>query len=504
MRRLIERGLMYGNLVEVSSPTQVKRYNAALEKLTGRRSELESFHIDLSGFSPEIGDEFDDNNYLNPNGCNRQFILLTMAQISCPLVGAKFSTSRSILKQFIEDNRPALFALTARDAVMGELVNSVYRIDSVADLLTIRSIEVEANTPRGLVSDAEELKKRVEGFLESENEWWDEDALDEMVALAGRVGDVTRHPMTPTETSYRKGNFFTAHLGGLYVFRDTKAPAVIHCDPDFDPASSPIPAISISDSEAVAEFLLSNRLVETLSDARGLDERSLLRQRLDFILVDFLASTETPGDLDKLTRDDLRVAVHRHLDALPEEFHQIAKTLRGIEQKGEWAQLAPDEPAYFYHLRAASHVDRDMVNHLLAHLTPLDVRQLFICNKDRFYLNYRQWGDAKRTYVAEFLAKEYAIDKRGVRESLYGPEPGMDAVLQPEETLVEEPVEEAPDPSPPPRRRGSVPRSGAVPETPDKPAAIPMSNPRPQSGRKPRKRPSVNAGPWGPRTRGGN
>ena len=73
MRRLIERGLMYGNLVEVSSPTQVKRYNDALEKLTGRRSALESFHIDLSGFSPEIGDEFGDNNYLNPNGCNRQF-----------------------------------------------------------------------------------------------------------------------------------------------------------------------------------------------------------------------------------------------------------------------------------------------------------------------------------------------------------------------------------------------------------------------------------------------
>lgn len=503
MRRLIERGLMYGNLVEVSSPSQVARYNAALEKLTGRRSGLESFHIDLSGFSPEIGDEFGDNNYLNPNGCNRQFILLTLAQVSCPLVGAKFSTSRSILKQFIEDNRPTLFALTARDAVMGELVNSVYRIDSVADLLTIRSIQVEANTPRGLVSDAQELKRRVEAFLESENEWWDEDALEEMVVLAGRVGDVTRHPMTPTETTYRKGNFFTAHLGGLYVFRDTAQPAVIYCDPDFDPASSPIPAISISDAAAVAEFLLSNRLVESLADARGLDERSLLRQRLDFILVDFLASTETPGDLEKLTRDDLRVAVHRHLDALPEEFHQIARTLRAVEQKSEWAQLAPEEPAYFYHLRAASHADRDMVNHLLAHLTPLDVRQLFICNKDRFYLTYREWGDAKRTYVAEFLAKEYAIDKRGVRESLYGPEPGMDAAAQPEdleeEVLVAEAAEEPPLP-----RRGSVPRSGSLPESPDKPVAIPMRNPRPQSGRKPRKRPGVNAGPWGPRTRGGN
>ena len=388
---------------------------------------------------------------------------------------------------------------------MGELVNSVYRIDSVADLLTIRTIRVEANTPRGLVSDAEELKVRVEGFLQSDSDWWDEAVLDEMVELAERVGDVTRHPLTPTDTAYRKGNFFTSHLGGLYVFRDTAAPALIYCDPDFDPADSPIPAISIADSAAVAAFLLDNNLVESLSDARGLDERSLLRQRLDFILVDFLASTDAPGDLEKLTRDDLRVAVHRHLDALPEEFHQIAATLRLVDQKDEWVSLEPEQSAYFYHLRASSHVDRDLVNHLLAHLTPLDVRQLFICNKDRFYLNYREWGDAKRTYVAEFLAKEYAIDKRGVRESLYGPEPGMDAVEQPIETSVEgSDIHKEDEDGVPVPRRGSVPSSGSLPESPDKPVAIPMSNPRPQSGRKTRRRPSVNAGPWGPRTKGGS
>ncbi|WP_282605952.1 DUF6638 family protein [Pelagibius sp. Alg239-R121] len=499
MLRLIERGLMYGNLVEVSSPTQVKRYNAALEKLIGRRSELESFHIDLSGFSPEVGDEFGDNNYLNPNGCNRQFILLTLAQATCPLVGAKFSSSRSILKQFIEDNRPVLFALTARDAVMGELVNSVYRIDTAADLLTIRTIRVEANTPRALVSDAEALKKRVEEFLESDTDWWDEDVLDEMVALAGRVGDVTRHPVTPTETLYRKGNFFTSHLGGLYVFRDAAQPALIHCDPAFDSSSTDLPAISIDDSTAVAEFLLANRLVESVFEARGLDERGLLRQRLDFILVDHLASTDQPGDLEKLTRDDLRSAVHRHLDALPEEFHQIAATLRTIDQGSGRSELAPEEPSYFYHLRSKSHIDRDLVNHLLAHLTPLDVRQLFICNKDRFYLSYRQWGDAKRTYVAEFLAKEYAIDKRGVRESLYGPEPGMDAVEQPAEIPEEGDSETGEENSFAAAEGGSVPSSGNVPDSPAKPVAIPMRNPRPQSGSKPQRRPAVKSGPWGPR-----
>ena len=63
MMRLVKRGLMFGNLFEVSSSALVGRYNRALEHLTGKTTELTEFHIDISGFSPEIGDELGDLNY---------------------------------------------------------------------------------------------------------------------------------------------------------------------------------------------------------------------------------------------------------------------------------------------------------------------------------------------------------------------------------------------------------------------------------------------------------
>ena len=128
MQRLIEKGLMFGNLIRVDSPVLVERYNRALKSLTGKQTELDEFHIDISGYSPEVGAELDDQLYLNHQGVNRQFILLTTEQATAPLLNAKFSTSRGILKQFIENNRAQLFALTARDAVAGELVNSVYSV----------------------------------------------------------------------------------------------------------------------------------------------------------------------------------------------------------------------------------------------------------------------------------------------------------------------------------------------------------------------------------------
>lgn len=62
---------------------------------------------------------------------------------------------------------------------------------------------------------------------------------------------------------------------------------------------------------------------------------------------------------------------------------------------------------------------------LLAELSPLDFRQLFICHKDAFYEAYKTWSDPKREYVSKFLEEEYVIDKVGAREELFGPEPAM-------------------------------------------------------------------------------
>ena len=142
MKRLIEKGLMFGNLIEVSSPALIERYNRALKHLCGKQTKLKDFHIDISGYSPEIGDELKDDLYLNPAGNNRQFILLTTAQKTAPLLNIKFSTSRGIIRQFIEANESQLFALTARDAVAGELQNSVYDVATPAKLCDIRRVTV--------------------------------------------------------------------------------------------------------------------------------------------------------------------------------------------------------------------------------------------------------------------------------------------------------------------------------------------------------------------------
>ena len=89
----------------------------------------------------------------------------------------------------------------------------------------------------------------------------------------------------------------------------------------------------------------------------------------------------------------------------------MSQLLRWATDGGRWPRITSDHPAYFYTLRAADTPNRDLVNMLLAELAPLDPRQMFICHKELFYRTYSGWPETKKAYVADFLAREYQVDK---------------------------------------------------------------------------------------------
>ncbi len=434
MHRLIKHGLMFGNLFHVDSPALVDRYNRALEHLTGKRTTQTDFHIDISGYSPEVGDELGDHLYLNHAGVNRQFILLSMEQRTAPLLNTKFSTSRGILQQFIAENEAQLFALTARDAVAGELVNSVYNVSEPKRLFDIRRVKVEADTTAGTVRDAEKLGQMVERFKTEKDGWYDDVLIAQMIELAGKTGDVVRNPVMLRQMSFDQRNFWTAHFGGLYLFQDLDHPAVVAPTGKDHLGDLPIKYVfDADDRNQLAKFFEYNGLTETIVEARGINSAAILRQKMDFILIDAVA--DEGGDLTGATRADMRRLAREHVDKLPEEFHALSALVNWAENGGNWPRISSDHPAYFYTLRASDTKDAALVNMLLAELAPKDARQMFICHKELFYQTYARWPDAKKPYVADFLVAEYQMDKVGARAALFGHDAPM-----------EEPAPRKPDP----------------------------------------------------------
>ncbi|MEP2532299.1 DUF6638 family protein [Shimia sp.] len=425
MHRLIKRGLMFGNLIEVASPVLVERYNRALKHLTGKTTQLTDFHIDISGYSPEIGDELNDPLYLNHNGVNRQFILLSTEQKTAPLLNAKFSSSRGILKRFIAENEAQLFALTARDTVAGELVNSVFSVADPVRLFDIRRVEIEADTTEGTLRDADELAKLVDRFKGEEDAWYDDVLIADMITLSKRTGDVTRNPVRLKQMAFQQDNFWTAHFGGVYIFRGLDHPAAIARNDKKALGKLPIKyTFDFGDRNQIAKFFEFNDLVEPIVKARGIDASAILRQTMDFIVVD--AAQEAGVDLTGATRRDIRALARAHADQLPPEYHGLRDLVSWVDNDGPWPRINSDHPAYFYSLRAADTPDKDLVNMLLAELAPKDVRQLFICHKEAFYAAYAGWTETKKSFVADFLDREYQVDKAGARAALFGHDAPME------------------------------------------------------------------------------
>ena len=415
---------MFGNLVRVEGPVLVERYRRALKHLTGKETALEEFHIDISGFSPEIGDELGDELYLNHPGFNRQFILLSTDQKRAPLLNAQFSTSRSILRRFIEGNEAELFALTARDAVAGELVNTHYAADSPARLFDISKVTVEADTTQGTVQTAERLAGLIERFKTEQDAWWDDALIAEMIELAGRTGDLTRNPVRLRAMSFEQEDFWTSHFGGLYIFRSVGQPAAVTVKDKDEIGPLPIAEVlDLEDRTGIARFLSANQLAEPIVTGRGPEVAAILRQKMDFIVAEVAGSE---GRLSEgMTRRDLQGLARRMAGRLPAEWEGLAQLVAWAEEGARWPRITSDHQAYFYTLRARPGETADLVNRLLAELAPLDVRQLFICHKELFYRLYRGWPEGKKALVADLLAREYLMDKAGTRETLFGPEEPM-------------------------------------------------------------------------------
>lgn len=420
---LIERGLMFGGLIRVNSPAWVARYNRALQKLTGKTTALTEFHIDLSGTSPEIGDELGDLDYLDPPGGTRQFILLTTEQKTAPLLNADLSVDRDILQQFIEANESQLFTLTARDAVVGEMDEGVWQMAAPADLKAIRRLTVSADTTTGQMAESERLTAMIDRFRSEKDAWWDDVLIAQMIEQAQKSGDVTRNPVRLGRTSFEVGDFRTSEFGGVYVIRSAREPAMIFSDKAQAKPVDGVLVMSLDDRNQIAAWMARCGLTEVIATQRSPRIAAVIRQKIDFILVD--AAIRLGIDTGSASRSDLRRAASRMADQLPPEVRGLAALAAYAEEGGDWPVIDSANPAYFYAIRATPGPHRETVNMLIAELAPHDVRALFILNKALFYRLYRGWDAKKQAYVAEQLAREYQIDKEGTREALFGPEAPM-------------------------------------------------------------------------------
>ena len=425
MDLLRENELIFGRLLPVEQPHLIERYNKALKAFGLKPTKLDSFEIDRTGFSPQVADELDAPDYLDPNGINRRFIILTPAQADLPVVHTAFSNTSQLMFEFMSRNARAINALTIKDVIYGEIEDSVNKVGDIEDLLSINQVEFRVLSAEDVLGKAAELQTLVDRLKREPEAWRDDDMLTRMVELAKVCGDIRENALVPDQVIFRHEAFWTSHFGGIYVFIDKDVTTVIS-----DPAapgfrrSRPwqVSYLSIRDADRVFRFLASTGRLD-LPRASWLEPSNYLEHRAEMAVRAILHKEEPKLDFAKVDKVWMQTWIHGHADLINREgtFPFLNGVKREVAQTGrlQLEDIAPERR--FLVVRAKpGHPDAWLVNRLISDFVPGDFVSQYVFNKQTFYKDFEGFNARWREHVVDVLKTTYLKDKLAFRERLYG------------------------------------------------------------------------------------
>ena len=417
--------LIYGRLLPVEEPHLIDRYNKALAAFGLPATKLARFTIDRTGYSPEIADELGEPSYLDPNDVNRRFIILTPAQIELPVVHTAFSNTSQLVYEFMTKNQRAIDALTIKDVIYGEIEESVAKVETIEDLLSINQVEFRVLSAEDVVGKAAELGTLVDRLKQEPDAWRDSAMLNRMVELAKVTGDIRENALVPDQVIFRHNAYWTSHFGGLYVFVDADSTTVI-CDPTAPGfrRSRPwqVSYLPIGDADKVVRFLAGSGRLE-LPRASWIETSGYLEHRAEMTLKRLVHQAEPARDLGKADKVWMQSWIAGHADLIAKEgtFPFLNAAKRELAQLGQ-LRLEDAAPLHrFLVVRARpDHPDAWLVNRLISEFVPDDFVARYIFNKPGFYRDYQGFDPVWRQTVVDTLKTTYLKAKAAFRARLYG------------------------------------------------------------------------------------
>ncbi|HUH48675.1 MAG TPA: DUF6638 family protein, partial [Mycoplana sp.] len=322
-------------------------------------------------------------------------------------------------------NARAINAVTIRDALYGEIEDTVSVVDDIDDLLSINEVRFRVLSADDLLGKAAELRTLVDRLKTVPNAWADDAMLERMVELAKQTGDIRQNALVPDQLVFRHEAFWANHFGGVYVFLDGRQTTVI-CDPSVPGfrRSRPwqVSYIALDDHQRIFEFLAATKRLE-LPRASWVEASGLLQHRAEMVIMNLINRIDPRADLAKADRIWLQTWMHRNAALIAEDgvYPSLQEAMRVVAATGEIRLNDVDPSGRFLLVRAApDHPDRWLVNQLISQMTPFDFVSRFIFDKQGFYKSYETLSEKFREYVVETLTRTYLKDKPAFRQRFYG------------------------------------------------------------------------------------
>lgn len=414
----------FTNLLNINEPHLIERYNRALRSFGYEDVNLESFQIDMMGFSPEVAEYLDNKDYLDEKKVNRRFIILSPEQANLSVVHTSFSNTRDLMLEFFEKNKRVLFALTIKDVVFGEIEDNIFEVDDIDDLLSIEQVEFKISTHENLTDKTNDLKMMIDRLLKEPEAWRDDGMLHEMVELSKQTGDIRNNELVPEEVLFRHETFWASHFGGIYIFNDAPNITVI-CDPSASGFRKSRPwqvaYIDINDQKAVYHFLYNTGRIQPPQGSWI--ERSRLLELRRHMVAAWLAyknADEMPPSVINQTWVSRWIRENRQIMRDDNTIPLIDWAIEAVE---DWETVEIDEvedEMRFVLCRAnPDHEDMALVNRLISKYLPFDFITMFEFHRPGFHKAKLEWTDVYTEFVAKAISDTYLKDNKALYDDLY-------------------------------------------------------------------------------------
>jgi hypothetical protein len=407
---LIEYGLRFGGLLRIVEQHVVDRYNRALVAFGLEPVAKAPLYIDLSGFSLEVAAELGDMHYLDPAQVNPRFIIVSASQARAPLVQASFSSTKKLFQAFYRHNMKAIELITLKDAIYGEIENTLMHAQTLEDIISFPHVDFELHTVDGLVEDADALGDLIERFKSEDTAWTDVGLMSEIVGLARKCGDVRKNPVRMHGIRFRHPKTFSTTLfGGATIINGT----VVGRKAELAKVSvGGTPIIDSKDCTTVLAFLETSGLLEQ-PNMQWLVSSGFLDHRLEMLAADILAGKV--ASLDPFIENRYPEAImqnnvsllmgnglFRELDRLRSliinQGYEIAEAyLHGMSAEAR-AMVRRAEPG---------RAETNDVNRVLSSYFPADYLCEFILDKPAFYACFKKLDPLRRDFAAKLIKTRY-------------------------------------------------------------------------------------------------
>ena len=405
MDKLKQANLYRNELIPVKGKL-VERYNKCLQKLGLSTTKLSTFSIDGLGWSPEIAEEKQNDDYLNNGEANPHGIIITPAQKGIAIYNPFHSYDKEVMKMVWKTHQEKIKNITRDSALCLDFDQKIDVFYEPLDVLSYTDVTVKFRLIDNLEKAKEEQLKLIETF-HRDNNFIDEDLHQQLIASAKKYGDLRERDISLTPVVYTSDSFYTKAFGGIFLLRNFVTPILI-----FEAEETYKEAINDTTHDVLMFHISQPELIKQLKEHVIIEcnlEQEVETKRYSRIKKYLFAKAiEEPQHaiLEILKDNTLFKSYLNKIDIKNRKKVMCVERYLSKKQVNKDVRITDfvDDDFYFalhkpHSSLRANH--QDLIWQLLLKITAKDVLFWYWYHKNDFYNQFQTWDESFQNWVIE-------------------------------------------------------------------------------------------------------